>query len=294
MSKYVIVGVMAVMLAFSGCQDEGSDDRLIEVAVKQDKHKGDIDKLSKRVEGFENRLVGIEQSLEKLPPPTGTPEAAVTAEEETTGPKVVEFKDTPEYSQIAAQLSAIQQRLGATQSGLVETQEGIAREQEQRRLRDPAEAMRAMSNPQEMNRRLTLLAQNFAGKIEDPVKRQQFEVDVQQLKRNLSENQNLSAQERYQQVTSDLAERLKNEENERAREFIQRQVQSLETASAEELEGRLERYSRFGSMRLLRDLQSKYDIPRETYRDAGLPSMGMGRGGPMGMGRGGPRGRRGR
>jgi hypothetical protein len=292
MSKYAIVAVVAAMLLLLGCQKEESDDRLIEVAVKQDKHKADIDKLSERIAGFEKRLVRIQQSLEKLPQPTGSPEPATTAEEESTEPKVVAFKDTPEYGDIAVKLSAIQQQLTLTQSGLAETKDDMAREQELERLRDPAESWRVMNDPQEMNRRLALLSQNFAQKIEDPAKRQQFEVDVEQLKRSFSERP--STQELYQQTIADLTERLNNEQNERAREFVQNEIRSLETASAEELEGRLERYSRFGTMRQLRDLQSKYDIPRETYGDAGLPSMGMGREGFRRGGRegGGPQGRR--
>ncbi len=275
MGKHTIGAAILTMLLLLGCQEKGSDENLIEVAVEQEKQTGEIENLSQRVEGFDNRLVRIEQSLERLPEAMGAPDPAPTTEEETTEPKVVAFKDTPEYGDIAAKLSAIQEQLSLTQSSLVGTQEDIAREQELERLRDPAEAQRIMNDPQEMNRRLTLLAQNFVPTIQDPVTRQQFEVDVEQLKRSLSERP--TTQQLYQQTVADLTERLNNEQNERAREFIQRQIESLETATSEELEGRLERYSRFGTMRQLRDFQAKYDIPREVYTNSGLPSMGMDR-----------------
>ena len=290
MGKYSVVGTMAALLILAGCGDEGSDERLINIAVEQEKQKEEIDTASRKIEGFERRLVEIKESLAKIPPPTGAAEPGKTTETETSGPKVVEFKDAPEYGQIVAQISAIQQKLNLTESRLVQTERNIAREQEQARLRDPAQAWQAMNNPQELGDRLTRLAQNFSPRIEDAARRQQFEMEVEQLKQNLSYTP--STQELYQRVVSDLTERLNNEQNDRAREFIERQMQSLQAASAEELEGRLERYRRFESFRQLRELQQKYDIPRETYRDAGLPSMGRERRAPQGGDRRGPGGRR--
>jgi len=293
MARYAALLVIGALLLLVGCGKESSDSRLIEVGVKQDEHKGDIDRLSRRIEGFDKRLVQIQESLKRLPEPTGSPQPT-TAAEESTEPKVVEFKDTPEYARIVAQLSAVQQQLALTQSRLTESRDEVAAEEQRRQLQDPAAAFQAMSDPQEMNRRLTLLGQNFAGKIQDPVKRQQFEVDVEQLKRKLSEKP--SAQELYQRVSSSLTERLNTEQNERAKEFIQRQIEELQTASGEDLQGRLERYQRFEVSRELRNLQSTYEIPRETYTEIGLPSMGGDRGGPAGINRGdrgGQQGRRG-
>ena len=293
MARYAALWVIGALLLLVGCGKESSDSRLIEVGVKQDEHKGDIDRLSRRIEGFDKRLVQIQESLKRLPEPTGSPQPT-TAAEESTEPKVVEFKDTPEYARIVAQLSAVQQQLALTQSRLTESQDEVAAEEQRRQLQDPAQAFQAMSDPQEINRRLSLLGQNFAGKIQDPVKRQQFEVDVEQLKRKLSEKP--SAQELYQRVSSSLTERLNTEQNERAKEFIQRQIEELQTASGEDLQGRLERYQRFEISRDLRNLQSTYEIPRETYTEIGLPSMGGDRGGPAGFNRGdrgGQQGRRG-
>jgi hypothetical protein len=293
MARYAVLWVVMALLLFGGCGKESSDSRLIEVGIKQDEHKGNIDRLSRRIEGFDRRLVRIQDSLKQLPEPTGAPDPAATAEEESTEPKVVEFKETPEYARIVAQLSAVQQQLALAESRLTQTQTQIAEEERRRQLQDPAEAFRAMNDPQEMNRRLSLLAQNYAGKIQDPVRRQQFEVDVEQLKRKLSERP--STQELYQQVASSLTERLNAEQNDRAREFIQRQIQELQTASGEDLQGRLERYQRLEVTRELRDFQTNYNIPREALSEAGLPAMGGERAAPArGGDRGGQQGRRGR
>jgi hypothetical protein len=72
MKKYLIASVAVLLLALLGCREDASDERVIEAAVKQDKHTGDIATLSTRIEGFENRLAGIEKSLQKVPEPTGS------------------------------------------------------------------------------------------------------------------------------------------------------------------------------------------------------------------------------
>lgn len=293
MARYAVLLVIMALLFFAGCGKESSDSRLIDVGVKQDEHKGSIDQLSRRIEGFDRRLAQLQDSLKQLPDPTGAPEPATTTEE-STEPKVVEFKDTPEYARIAAQLSAIQQQLALTESRLNETQAEIVAEERRRELQDPAQAFQAMNDPQEMNKRLSLLGQSFVGKIQDPVKRQQFEVDIEQLKRRFLEKP--STQELYQRVSSSLTERLNTEQNERAREFIQRQIEELQTASGEDLQGRLDRYQRMEVTRELRNLQTNYDIPREALSEVGLPAMGGGRGDRGGFdrgNRGGQQGRRG-
>jgi Skp family chaperone for outer membrane proteins len=125
-----------------------------------------------------------------------------------------------------------------------------------------------------MDRRLTLLAQNFAPKIEDAVKRQQFEIDVQQLKQSLAVA--VTVEELYQRRTEELTARLNEEQDERRRQFIERQLTSLQTATAEQLQQRLDWYQGSNTMRQMGELQRKYDIPRQTLRDSGIPTLGTG------------------
>ncbi len=286
MKKYVVVAVIAALTAIVVRSAEGADRRLIEIAVKQEKQNAELGKLSRRIEGLEKRLIEIQKSLEKIAAAAKPPEAVKPAETAPSGPKVVEFKETPEYGQIAGQLTDIQQKLSTMQSNLTKTQEDGAREAERARLRDPAATWGAMNNPQELSSRLTAFGQNYALKIEDPLKRQQFEVDIEQFKRSLSEKP--STQQLYDRVTAQLNERLNSEQDQRAQEFVQRQLNELQAASGEELQGRLERYSRFDTVRQLRQLQEKYSIPREALGDAGLPAMG-GEGRGPGGGERGPR-----
>ncbi len=271
MSRYGVVATVVLLLVLIGCKQETSDERLVNMAVNQKEQETEIASLSGRIERLEKALVGIQQSLEKTAVAGGAPVPAKS----TQGP-ALDFRETPEYQQIVSALSAVRQ-----------TQQNVAREQELEQLRDVGQAFQAMGNPQEMDRRLTLLIQNFSSRIDDPVKRQQFAADVQQLRQSLTTP--ASVQDLYQRRTAELTARLNEEQDQRRREFIQRELASLQTASAEDLEQRFERYQREDTMRQVRELQQKYDIPRETLRDSGIPTMGRGPGGfgdfPGGRGR---------
>ncbi len=272
MKEYVVVGITALVLILVGCEKESFDQRLVDIAVNQGDQEDDIGLLARRVEGIDRRLQVIQQSLDKITPPSGAPETPKATEEQTTELPVVEFKDAPEYKQIVALLSGVQQQLNLTQSNLVETQENIANQEERDQMRDPRQAMTVISNPQQLSERLDSLVRNFGQAIEDPVRRQEFEAEVHQFRRSLSENP--STRELYQQTMDELTQRLNNEQNDRAREWIEREIRSLESATGEELAGRLERQTRFQNLRQLRDLTRKYDIPRDALTDAGLPAMG--------------------
>jgi hypothetical protein len=261
MKTCVVVGMVVGLLILSGCKKETSDERLVGISVSQKKQE-------QRIERLENTLTEIKQSLDKIGAATGSPAPAEGKEGQ-----VADFRETPEYGQIMAALSALQQAQQEMAQRVPAQQGG------------PAQDWRRMNDPQEMDKSLGLLAQNFAPKIADPVKRQQFEADVAQLRANLSKTR--TTQELYQQLTASLTERLNNEQDERARQFLEMQLATLETGSAEELEARLQRYQRTETTRQLRELQQTYNIPRQTLRDAGIPAMGPMGGPPGGFGPGG-------
>jgi hypothetical protein len=269
MRRYAIVGTAILLLVPFGCKKDASDQNLVEIAVVQEKQQREMLSLSGKIERLEETLVGIQQSLEKPHAAVGVPASA--AGKEGSPP---DFRDTEEYAQIVALLSDVQTRLDSTQSGLSQTQQNLAREEQLEQLRDVGQAFGALGNPQEMDRRLTLLVQNFAPKIEDAVKRQQFEVDVQQLKESLAAP--ATVEELYQRRTEELTARLNEEQDERRRQSIERQLTSLQTATAEQLQQRLDWYQRSETMRQVGRLQQEYDIPRQTLRDSGIPTLGTG------------------
>jgi hypothetical protein len=282
MNRYVMVGTASLFFLVVGCEEQNYDKELIDAAADQANQEKEIERIARRIEGLDGRLEEIQQSLEKIAPPAGAPPAVEATEEDSSEPRVVEFKDAPEYKQIVGVLSAIQQNVNRARVSLDEARrEAQARQQETQPV-NPAEMMQVMRDPQELSSRLDVLAQNFAQRIEDPVKRQQFEAELYQLKRSLAEN--ISPEQYNRQVLGDLTQRLQSEQSDRAREWIEREIQSLQSASGEELAGRLERYQRMQTFRQMRDLTTRYDIPRDVLTEAGLPAMG-------GEFRGGPGGR---
>ena len=287
MNKCVILALATAFL-LAGCGRKDYDQGVVDIAIGQKKQDAEINQIATRIEGVDKRLNEIQQSIQKIAPPAGSAEPATTAEGESEGPKEVEFKDAPEYKQIVARLTSLQQQLNLTRSGLSETRDTLATEREREALLDPRQAMQAMTDPQELDRRLDLLARNFGGRIEDVGRRQQFQADVQQLRQSLT---NVSRQEQYERVVNDLTQRLNAEQaDSRAREWIDRQIQDLQAASGQELEGRLERYQRMQTVRQVRDLAQQYDIPREVLQESGLPAMGRGDFGARGdRGQGGRR-----
>ncbi|NQT82836.1 hypothetical protein HQ563_07430 [bacterium] len=273
MKRFAVIGMVVLLTALIGCKDETADESLVNIVVNQKNQEREIATISGKIEGLENALVEIQQSLEKPAATIGTPAPAGSTEGGAQ-----DFRNTQEYAQILAGLTEVQK-----------THQEIAEERAQEELRDPRQAFQAMNDPQQMDSRLSLLVQNFAGRIEDVAKRQQFEADVQQLKQSFTRPS--SVQELYERRTAELTTRLNEEQDQRRKEFIQRELTSLGTATAEQLEERLDRYQRSETMRQVRELQETYDIPREVLRDSGIPTMG--RGGPGGF-QGGPPGGRGR
>jgi hypothetical protein len=291
--KKCVIAALAAAFLMAGCEEKKYDQEVVDIAIGQKKQDAEIGQIATKIEGVEKRLKELQASLEKVPRPSGSTEPSGTTEGVSEGPREVEFKDAPEYKYIAARLASLQQELNLTQSGLAETRDGVTEQRDLQELRDPGQAMRAITDPEQLNRRLDLLAQNFGGTIADVSRRQQFHADLQQLREGLT---NVSRQQQYENVLASLTERLNTEEaDSRAREWIDRQIKELQAASGEELDGRLERYQRTQTLRQVRDLAQEYDIPREVLQESGLPSMGRGdfrRGGDRGQG--GQGGRRGR
>jgi ribosomal protein RSM22 (predicted rRNA methylase) len=273
MKRCLVVGMIVLLSALIGCKEETSDDSLADIVVIQKKQEREIASMSGRMESVENTLAEIQQSLEKPAVTSGLPAPPVSTEGGAQ-----DFRNTQEYAQILAALTEVQK-----------THQEIAEERALEELRDPRQAFQAMNDPQQMDSRLTLLVQNFSGRIQDVAKRQQFEADVQQLKQSFSTP--LTVQQLYERRTAELTARLNEEQDQRRKEFIQRELNSLQTATAEQLEERLDRYQRSDTMNQLRQLQETYEIPRDVLRDSGIPTMG--RGGPGGF-QGGPPGGRGR
>ncbi len=268
-----------------GCRQGGNDQQVGELLAKQEEHTQNISGMLKQMDAIDERLAAIEKKIEALLPagsaarPGGGAEMTVASS----------FASTKEYQDIMRQINLFGEQLAAVQGDFVglRDRQGEARSREA--LRDPRSAFRAMGDPKQLSDRLDNLVKNASGRIGDPDTREQFAVDVENLKAKYSAV--LSPEEKREQARALVEQSLNSMTDDRRRGWLEGQLRSLDEASGEDLDRRVNMALQFQKMREISDLTQKYNIPSEVVRDSGLMSFG-GRGGPGGFGQG--RGRRGR
>jgi len=282
--RICILGILA--LACWGCREDDSG-RVGELLTQQETHAENISQMTTRVDAIDQKLAGIQKSLDALlPAGTGAPSAE--------GSEVIvasNFASTKEYQDIMRHIVLLEDQVATTQGEFVGFREQQTEAREREALRDPRAAFRAMGDPKQLSSRLDNLSKNFSGKIADPVKRNQFFADVEDLKSKYSAQ--LSPQQKQEQARTLISEAVNSmQDDDRARGWLEGQLRSLDEASADQLNERVDRVLQFQKMREINDLTQRYEIPGDVVRDSGLVSFG-GRGGPPGMGGrgGGGRGR---
>jgi hypothetical protein len=117
----------------------------------------------------------------------------------------------------------------------------------------------------------------------DAATRSQFLSDIEDVKARYSAG--LSPQQEQVEARRLITEAMNSIEDERMRGWMERQLQSLDEASGEQLDERVDRALQMQKMREIGEFTRKYNIPSEVVTDSGLISFG-GRGGMFG---GGPR-----
>jgi uncharacterized phage infection (PIP) family protein YhgE len=256
--------IAAVLLILFGCRNEGSDERLIDLAVKVNKQEDKLDQMARRIEGIERRLDEILAATGKGSVVSDQSRALRTGQQQA-----VDFRKTPEYEQILAALAAVQQQLSTTQNKLAEAKEGFQQDGRPNPVPLVDISFAATRDPQEFAKRLDSLVENFAHRIDDPTRRQEFVSAVEYLKHINADG--LSTQELYERLVASLRERLSTQEDEGTRSWIGQQLKQVESASAEELQGVLERVRGSENLAMLGEIRKEYDIPSEAMQQAGLP-----------------------
>jgi len=280
--------VAVATLCCSGCL-KGGGSRVDDLLSRQEQHARQISQMSKKIDTVDEKLSGIQESVNAL---LGAGSGTSSAK----GQELVvasDFASTQEYQDIMQLMGVLQEQVAMVQGDFAGFQDNqrVARELEV--LRDRGAAFQALGQPGEMSRRLDLLVRNFSGNIADAATKSQFLQDVETTKASFFTS--LSPEEKLQRARALLSESINNADpDDRRRGMLERQLRSLDEAdNAEELGERVDRFLQFQRMRELGEMTQKYNIPEDVVRDSGLVSFG-GRGGP-GMGRGGgTRGRRGR
>jgi hypothetical protein len=258
LKRFGTVALATLLIVLIGCGKEGSDKRLIDIAVKVKRQERELNRLAKKMEQMDHALNEIQVSLREVAAASGEDEPA--RGDQT---RVADFRETPEYKRMAAALSAIQQRLNLAESDPTQMKEAMADALE---LADQRKADRQFYkrlsgtfDPQQMTEILDSYVKKYGQDIEDPARWKEFHGDVEQLRRINSDG--MVGNQLYEWLVSDLTQRLNTAKDLRFRGWLRRQLADLQSASAEELDGVLERRRYLHNFLQLRDFGERYQIP---------------------------------
>jgi len=259
--------VVVAALCSSGCLKSGDGDRVNRLLAEQKEHARQISQISKKIDTVDEKLGGIEKSINAL----------VGAASRTTSAKGQElvvasdFASTKEYQDIMQLMGVLQEQVAMVQGDFAGFQDNqrVAREREA--LRDRGAAFQSLGQPGEMSRRLDILVKNFSGNIADAATRSQFVQDVETVKASLFVS--LSPQEKLQRARALLSETINAASNDRLRGMLERQLRSLDEAQGGEEQGeRADRVVQYQKLREIASLAREYNIPGDVVRDSGLIS----------------------
>jgi hypothetical protein len=221
--------VVAALAAFSftpGCKNETSDKRLIDIAIRQKAHEREVARLTSKLADLETELTGIRSALDKLAPASG-----LAAPGKSGQGQPVDFRETPEYRQMAAAISAIQEQLNITENRVAEAEKVLDKQKQPPKEPSGPKPPPVLNDPPELAKKLDSLVQSFAQKIADPFRRQLFEAEVEQFKRDLYDNR--PPQELFQPLVDDLKERLNGETPGMLKNWGEQRLKALESATPE-------------------------------------------------------------
>jgi hypothetical protein len=254
--------VCGVLFLVFGCGQEEPDKQLVSMAIRQKKLEREVSRIATRMESVENELDRILALAEK-----GSPSSGRTGGDKTAGPAITDLKESPEYKQLAAAISAIQQRLNVAQSDLLETKNDLEKE----RREDPQRQWKALEDPQETSKRLDTLAENFGLKIEDPIQRQEFLAEIEHLK--WINQENLSAEKLSGRLASTFRRWLEEPEawNDAWRRTFEESLPMLQSPPGGDLDRTVDALRNSASIAGLRHIIKRHGIPREELNEAGLP-----------------------
>jgi hypothetical protein len=257
--------IAVALMAIAGCQRESSNSRLIDLSVQVRKHEEKVGQIERRLEGIEQRLDELVKAELNASPLSKN----ITTPKRSDG-QAADFRETPEYEQILAAIAAIQQQVNVAQSELSDAKGGPNRRLAAPPLSAIQSPFAATENPKELTEKLNKLVDSFGLRIEDPQRRQEFLMDVEQLRQLNAEG--LSSQQLYDQMVAALKERWNREENEGSRKWIERQLNDLESSTPENLNETLDHTRGMENLVRLGEIRKKYSIPSEAMKEAGLPA----------------------
>jgi chromosome segregation ATPase len=230
-----------LVLAFAGCRGGGRDSerRFVDIAVKIKENTAELHQLSLALDGMNNRIANIENTLQQLTltfPAVGeraqmssSAASQVGADSETISRSI---------ASLVEELAAVRQELTLTKTSVEKI--GV-------QLTTPKDIGKAayeklISDPNGFVNSLDMMTQDVSGKIEDPASRQNFEAEIAQLRDRVLTPMN--PEEVYQELHARHVEKLNHADNDMDRQAIQEAITRLENCSSQELQERITEYAR--------------------------------------------------
>lgn len=256
------------VVSLCGSCARNDDSRVDDLISRQNEHTRSISQLSKRVDSVEAKLTSIERGVNAL-----LGGGAAGAAGRGAGPPATStFANTEEYKTIMSQIALLQEQVGVVHGELAGFDKARAESGQREALRDRAAAFRAMNEPEELTRRLDILAKSFSGKISDAARRNQFVKEIEELKARYTAP--MSPEQKRVEAQQLITWAINAVDNDRAKEWLEGQLRSLEEqGDAPENEERITRTLQVQRMRELGELTRRYNIPADTVRDSGLISF---------------------
>jgi hypothetical protein len=265
--------IAAVSLIVLGCRKEESNNPLLEITVRLEKQQRQLERIDTTLRSVGERLHEMEARLPAGPAVgEGAPDSAGGEGKEASLTSSREYHDIiGQIAVIQSQLISLEQEVFAFRQG----QEQVRKRQEQEALRDQGAAWRAMGEPDELSRRLDILLKNFSGNIEDPLTRDAFAAEVEEMKSRYSIP--LSAEQKREQARAEIVGAMDRIPDARAKKWLEEQLEAFDQAANPiDLAARVHIALQLQRMREVSELAQKYSIPTQSLRDSGLISFPSG------------------
>ena len=301
-ARTILIVVAAALLAGCGSKTDEVDTLRAEQAKALDEVRQQVETLTTQLGRIRREIGQLDEDLFELRgqlefalvSPRGSSTPATGTGADAGGPELVPEATASAaigletVEPIEADLEIVAAELTKVRDTLEALRTEYSADKELAELQDPRRTWEALSDPEELFRRLDRFAVAQADEFEDEAVREQFLTDVEAYKQQLVARATMTKEEQIAQHRARLSEQISSDSSGRRRQWYQSQLDALDAGDEEAVDEVLDRTQRFENARELGDLAEKYEISRETMRDNGLAAFG-GRGpggGPAGGGRG--------
>jgi len=259
------------MTGFVGCGSSDLSEEVSETSGRLENIKRELDKdlsdmsahidevdrkLASRVESIEEGINSIKQVLENL----SGGEIALSGITEDEG----------EYKELLQEFEKLKEDLKALQTQLKEVDNRVTTAgttPDERR-----NAFNNMSDPEVLAQNLDEFMEDYVKKIDDSRQRAEFEADLESFK--MEATIEYTTEELLVKFKTSIMQRMEEADDDRMKEWYNRQLKALEESSDAALETRVTNFRRYENMRELSKIAEKYDITRSELRNYGLQVYG--------------------